>query len=268
MNIELAGRRLRTEKVAHIPTLRLVEVLKKKQIHPQLIRVTFGGASLGDFRSDGFDDHIKVFFPVEGSPFTKLPQMGAQGPVFLEGGPKPIMRDYTPHHHDAVNQTLQVDFFLHPGGVGSEWAWSAEIGDRLILGGPRSSFVIRESFGENLLIGDDTALPAIRRRLSELSPQSGVTVIAEVGSEASTEPFETNAHLKVFWIYRNRARTVSDVLAALPYFSGQCWAWVAGETSDTKAIGALLMGRGIDPGLLKTVSYWRRDAIPISDIQP
>jgi NADPH-dependent ferric siderophore reductase len=268
MSSELAGRRLQTEKVTHIPTLRLVEVLKKEQIHPELIRVTFGGASLCDFRSDGFDDHIRVFFPVQGNPFTQLPQMGAQGPVFSEGGLKPILRDYTPHHHDAVNQTLQVDFFLHPGGIGSAWARAAEIGNRLILGGPRNSFVVRDSFEENLLIGDDTALPAIRRRLSELSSQSRVTVIAEVGSEASTEPFDTNAHLKVFWIYRNRARTVSDVLAALPYFSGRCWAWVAGETSDIKAIGALLMERGIDPGLLKTVSYWRRDAIPISDIQP
>jgi NADPH-dependent ferric siderophore reductase len=126
MSTDLAGRRSHTDKVTHIPGLRLVEVVKKSQINTRLIRLTVAGASLTAFRSDGFDDHVKVFFPSLGHPFTKLPSMGAQGPVFADDAAKPVMRDYTPHQYDTQKLTLQLDFVLHPGGVGSGWARSAE----------------------------------------------------------------------------------------------------------------------------------------------
>ena len=71
------------------------------------------------------------------------------------------MRDYTPRRHDAEAGTLEIDFALHEAGPATQWAEQAKVGDLLGVGGPRGSFIVPTDFDWHLLIGDDTALPAI-----------------------------------------------------------------------------------------------------------
>ena len=64
-----------------------------------------------------------------------------EGIVWGEG-PRPLNREYTPLHFDAQANELTLDFYLHDGGVASEWAEGAKPGDTLIIGGPRGSLII------------------------------------------------------------------------------------------------------------------------------
>lgn len=132
---------------------------------------------------------MKLFFPPEGATFDTLPPLGPGGPVFHENRPKPIMRDYTPHHFDPVALTLQIDFSVHGWGPVTAWALGARAGDRLIVGGPRGSFILHTDFDWHLLAGDDTALPAIRKRVAELPHGSRTLFFAEVDGPDDEEPF-------------------------------------------------------------------------------
>ena len=57
-------------------------------------------------------------------------------------------------------------------------------GQTLRIGGPRGSFIIPTNFDWHLLIGDDTALPAIARRLEELPAGTRAVVLVEVDGPA------------------------------------------------------------------------------------
>ena len=49
----------------------------------------------------------------------------------------------------------------HDGGPATSWAKAAVPGDTLEIGGPRGPTIVANDFDWFLLVGDETALPAI-----------------------------------------------------------------------------------------------------------
>ena len=156
-------------RVRHEPRRRRLKVERVDKIAAHMIRVTLGG-DLEGFTSLGFDDHIKLFFP--------------DGPAGADGEPPTASRDYTPRRYDPAANTLDIEFVLHDAGPATRWAEQARAGSRSQIGGPRGSFIIPTNFDWHLLIGDDTALPAIARRLAELPAGTRAVVLAEVDGPA------------------------------------------------------------------------------------
>src|SRR5690606_18511600 len=76
-------------------------------------------------------------------------------------------RDYTPRRVDHTSGELVLDFVLHGEGPAAEWARRARPGDSLSFVGPKSSLVLPPDVSAVVLIGDETALPAIARFLDE-----------------------------------------------------------------------------------------------------
>ena len=182
-------------RVRHALKFRQLSVVHKQQLTPHMVRITLGGPDLAGFTSPGFDDHVRVFFP---DPAT--------GELILSGGaedgPRPTMRDYTPRHFDPQAQTLAIDFALHDAGAATTWAAQAQVGQTLGVGGPRGSFILPTEFDGHLLIGDDTALPAIARRLGELPAGVPALVLIEVDSPADEQALASAAQATVVWVHR------------------------------------------------------------------
>jgi NADPH-dependent ferric siderophore reductase len=257
-------------RVRHDLRFRKLEVRRVQRLTPHLIRITLGGDELAGFTSPGFDDHAKVFFPDAATGQLTVPTTGPEGPVWPPG-PKPAMRDYTPRRHDAQAGTLEIDFALHDAGPATQWAEAARPGDVVGVGGPRGSFIIPTAFDWHLLIGDDTALPAISRRLAELPAGARAVVLAEVDSEAVQISFDTQAGLDLQWVHRRGAEPgtgspLLDALRRLTLPEGDFHAWVACESSAAKALRAHLVGeRGAHPKWVKAAGYWRRGAAATHD---
>ena len=257
-------------RVRHELRFRKLEVRTIQRVTPRLIRVTLGGEDLAGFTSLGFDDHAKIFFPDAKTGALTLPTAGPDGPVWPEGG-RPTMRDYTPRRHDPAAGTLELDFALHDAGPATEWAERAKPGDLLGVGGPRGSFIVPTDFDWHLLVGDDTALPAIARRLAELPDGARAVVLAEVDGEADQIAFETRAKLDLHWVHRRGAEAgtgswLLDALRGLSLPAGDFHAWVACESAAAKALRAHLVGeRGANPKWVRASGYWRRGAVATHD---
>ena len=251
------------QRVRHELRRRLLTVKSVQRVTPHLVRITLQGDELQGFNSLGFDDHVKLMFPDPATGVLAIPSISPDGIRHESEAPRPAMRDYTPRRFDVQAGTLEIDFALHDAGPATQWAEQATPGQQIGVGGPRGSMVIPMAFDGYLLVGDDTALPAIARRLTELPAGAPVVVIAEVDSAADELVFDTAANLRLVWVHRQGAAPgtttlLLDALRQTPLPDGDFHAWVACESSAAKALRAHLVGeRGARPQWTKAAGYWR-----------
>ena len=253
------------EKQVHPIKVRSAWVKAVTKPTPYMTRITLQGEDLQDFYSPGFDDHVKLLFPEQAGQELAVPQVGERGLVFAEGQAKPLMRDYTPLSYDNHAQELVIDFVSHGTGVASQWAEQAKEGDRLLMAGPRGSMLIPTTFDWHILVGDETALPAIARRLGELESSAQVTVVITVNHEQARMPLLSKAQVDVHWVVEPDVDVAREkVLATLQNVAvpekGEGFAWGAVEYANVSPVRELLMQRfSLDNARVKVSSYWRRD---------
>lgn len=241
-------------RVNHEIRQRRLQVLRVTDLTPRMRRITLGGAELQGFTSVGSDDHIKLLFAQ-----TPEEQQAIDARTLgRDGGVRPTMREYTPRRIDLVANELDIDFVLHGDGPASTWAAQAVPGQTLDIAGPRASMVVPDIFDSYLLIGDETAIPAIGRRLDELPAGRQVLALIQIEDEQEQQPLPSKAQVEVIWVRRHQ----DDLLAMLEQLAlppGALYAWVALEKTLTRQAKALLLEKGVKDDALKAAAYWRLD---------
>ncbi|MGY6268740.1 siderophore-interacting protein [Achromobacter denitrificans] len=262
---------LNVERVRHDLKMRALTVASVERLAGLLARVTFTGDDLHDFVSASFDDHVKLFFPADPSQPPVLPAAGPDGIKFPEGAARPAARDYTPRRYDTARKELVIDFVLHGDGPASTWAAQAAPGQQLGIGGPRGSFVVPKGFDWHVLIGDETALPAIARRLEELPAAAQALALIEVPAESNQIPLATAAQASIRWLHRNgaapgRSVLLLDAARDLRLPPGEGYVWIAAESAVAKALREIMVARhGIDKARIRAASYWKRGAAAVHE---
>ncbi|WP_277759130.1 siderophore-interacting protein [Pseudomonas sp. A34-9] len=237
---------------------RKLEVLRVVDLTPRMRRITLGGPELAGFISLGTDDHVKLLFPQNAEQTAALETMVLGG---KNDGPTPEMRDYTPRRYDLDALELDIDFVLHGDGPASTWAEQAAPGQFLHIGGPRGSMIVPDIFDSYLLIGDETALPAIARRLEGLAANRKALVVIEVENGAEQQVLESAAQVNVIWVLREGGQdNLLTTVKQLQVPKGNLYAWVATETKVSRQIRRVLLDEhGLDEKLVKAVGYWRAE---------
>ena len=243
-------------RLTHEINRRRLDVLRVVDNTPRMRRITLGGPELAGFVSLGSDDHIKLMFPQNAAE-----QAALQSPTFsIKGdGPQPAMRDYTPRRFDLSLGELDIDFVLHGDGPASTWAEQAQVGQHLYIGGPRGSMIVPDIFDSYLLIGDETALPAIARRLEELPAGRKVLAVIEIADAAEQQALHSAAELEVIWVLRGQVDLL-DTVRTLTLPSGALYTFVAMETKLSRQVRRVLLDtHKVDEAFLKAVGYWRAE---------
>jgi NADPH-dependent ferric siderophore reductase len=246
-------------RVMHEIKRRRLQVLRVVDLTPRMRRITLGGPELAGFVSLGTDDHVKLLFPQNAAEQAALETL-----VLGAGkgeGPMPAMRDYTPRRYDLDTLELDIDFVLHGDGPAATWAAQAQPGQFLHIGGPRGSMIVPDIFDSYLLIGDETALPAIARRLEGLPANRRALVIIEVENGKEQQVLQSTAEVNVIWVLREggKDRLLSTV-RQIKVPTGNLYAWVATETRVSRQIRRVLLDEhGLDEQFVKAVGYWRLD---------
>ncbi len=237
-------------RVRHEVRRRVLTVARVQDIAPAMRRVVLTGPALEGFTSLGFDDHVKLFFAPVGA--------AAQGES----------RDFTPRHHDAERGELWLDFFLHEAGPAAEWGARAAPGDTLDIGGPRGSMLIDTAgIDLHLLVGDETAYPAICRRLEELPAGARALVVLEITDGARWPLPASRARVQATQVVRGSdagqpAGSLIDALRTFEFPTPGTYAWVALEFHATRAVRQYLRtGRNFAKEWIKAASYWNRGPV-------
>ncbi|MET3925055.1 siderophore-interacting protein [Devosia sp. 2618] len=248
-------------------SLRELEVVAIHDVSPRLRRITFGGAQMGSFKSSGYaippfasegpDDHVKMFFPAPDTGVLTLPTQ-ADGHLNWPNDPRPTSREYTPRSFDPSSGTCDFEFVLHGHGIAGNWAASAKIGDTLHFAGPKSSFII-PSADWYLIVGDETALPAIGNWLEMLpSDAKVITVILHEDTSAQI-PLQAPANAAIHWLLHHPAQpqTLRDTVANLTLPDGHGYVWGAGEREAIRRLRAHLIDeRSLTKSQVAVSAYW------------
>jgi len=236
--------RLERRPLEHRP--RAAAVSRIEDVTPSYRRITLEGDFEG-FDSPGADDHLRIFLVpddavIEGEPAERIERMREHP-----------SREYTPVAWDAGSLTL--DFVIYGTGPASDWAANAVIGSRALIGGPRGSLVLEGAPEWWLLVGDRTALPAIRRHLGAVRPGAPVDVLLVAEDPADEQPLETRGVLTARWL-RSQEELVA-ALGSVPVHEGDGFAFIAAEQSIVAPGRAFLTSRGVDLDRAVIKGYWK-----------
>jgi NADPH-dependent ferric siderophore reductase len=239
---------------------RLLQVRGSARITPRMVRVTLGGDELAGFAGEGPDRRIKMFFPVPGQERPALPRATSGGPLWPSGEPRPAIRTYTVARFDAATGELDVDFVLHDGhGPAAAWARDARPGAWVGVSEPGGRYVPDPAADFHLVVGDESALPAVATVLAALPGGAPAVAYLEVAEAAEEQPLPGAAD--VHWVHRGdrpAGEPLADAVQAATLPGGRGQAWLAGESACVRDLRRhLLDDRGLDRRAVYSTGYWR-----------
>jgi NADPH-dependent ferric siderophore reductase len=220
---------------------RTLTVAETQRLTPHYLSIRFECDDMDDFLSASADDHVKLFLPQDG------PVAG-----------RPPMRDYTPRAFDKASGTMVIDFALHdPAGPATAWAMAAQPGDQVEIGGPRGSVIVPDGFDWLWLIGDETAIPAIARRMEEM-PGAAITAIIAVDGAGEEVPLPAGTPV---WVHRPAAAAhdgaaLVAALDGLALPAGRGFVWIAAEAGVARQLREAMLAKGHPLTLMKASGYW------------
>jgi NADPH-dependent ferric siderophore reductase len=255
----------------HPFALRHLAVARTEHVTPLFARVTLVGAeghddALDSFASDGPDDHVKVFFPDPATGVVTVPVPRGAGPEHPPPG-RVIARDYTPRAFrpavDGRPAELDLDVLLHgDDGPASFWATRAQPGDQLVVGGPRSSQRAPADAEAVLLLGDESALPAVARWLETLPDHVTVSALLEVANSRAGRylPDTLRMRADILWLFREHGDgQLGAALRGLGPLGAGTYVFAAGEAGALVPLRQHLRKKlGLPARQVKLSGYWRR----------
>ncbi|WBB68509.1 siderophore-interacting protein [Micromonospora sp. WMMD812] len=278
-----------------------VEVRAVRRLSPSFVRVTFTGADLDRFADNGYDQRIKLALPLPGEHTVRMPD----GPDWytawraLPDERRYPIRTYTVRAVRPHLAEVDIDLVLHgDSGPATRWARRARAGDEIVLVGPDAGY--RGDHGgvefrppataQLLLVGDETAVPAIAAILERLPRDARGRVLLEVPGADDVLPLVAPPGVTVTWLARDAGEHGSRLVEAVAAAAGELlvapappvaqpvpdvdvddlwevpeevpatplYAWLAGEAGVIRTLRRHLVGeRGLDRRAVAFMGYWR-----------
>lgn len=237
-----------------------LEVIETSWLTPGLVRVTLGGPGFAEFpdRPDS-DKYAKLYFPPAGSdlqPPYDFEELRERLPL----ADLPVSRTYTIRGVDPERGTLDIDFVVHGDtGVAGPWAAAAKPGDRLTFSDPGGGFSPDAEADHLVLIGDESAFPAISAALGAMPAGLPVAVVLEARSPEHRIALPVPAGAVITWIDEDHdapgARLV-EAVKDLSWPAGRVQVFAHGERGAMKSLRPLLLERGVSRADLSLSAYW------------
>ncbi|MDO9395660.1 MAG: siderophore-interacting protein [Herbiconiux sp.] len=220
------------------PRLQL-EVLRREQLSPHLVRLHLGGPGFAAFTDNGFTDrYVKIVFG-------------------------DVTRTYTVRSVEADRGQIAVDFVVHGDeGIAGPWAAAAEPGETVTFSGPGGAYAPDADADWHLFAGDESALPAIAAALEALPAEAVGVAFVEVGGEADEIEVAHPAGLELRWLHRGDAvpgtsGVLAEAVGGYAWREGRVQVFAHGEREAMKALrDVFFVQRGLERRDVSISGYW------------
>ena len=240
------------------------EVIEVERLTPHMVRVVLGGDGLAEFTPTDFtDQYVNALFVPPGAPYSVPFDVDA----VRDGEPehRPRGRRYTVRAWDPADRRLTIDFVVHGDeGYAGRWATGAKPGDRLQVVGPTGGYAPDPDADWHLMVGDESALPAIAASLERITTGRPVLAVLVVDDADCQLPLDCAGDLRITWVHRADQGGDPDhvvrAVEALTFPAGRVHVFVHGEAAEVRAVRKhLLADRGVPREGASISPYWRRD---------
>jgi len=238
-------------------------VSRVEQLTPHMIRVVFTGEGLRAIEAGSCTDHyVKALFPLPGVVYPEPFDMGR----IRETVPRPdwpAVRTYTIRKWLPAIPEMWIDFVVHGDeGIAGPWAVAAQPGDPFRFMGPGGAYAPSADSDWHLLVGDESALPAIAAALEGMPADAPVRAFIEVENADEEQKLECPGDAEITWLHRG-GRPVGEALIeavrAYEFPAGRVQAFVHGEATFVKDLRRYLKNElAIPMDQLSISGYWRR----------
>lgn len=277
-------------------------VSRRLVLSPGFIRITLAGPGLRNFAPWGLDQRIKLVLPMADGSVADFGLLADPTPHpsdwyarwrALPEGERNVLRTYTPAAIRPEAGEIDVDVVIHePPGPASRWALDARIGEEIVLTGPdiragETGYGIAWRPGgarRVLIVGDETAFPAIRNILDALEEGVRATVIVEVGEPGDDLISPRRGSAVSVEVSRRdgipgsgldtavRAWAATESTSGGPeatVVADDLYVWIAGEAGSVARVRRYLSDElGVPKERISFLGYWRHGALSRPDDGP
>ena len=244
-------------------------VISTRWVSPTIRAVTIGGPDLAHLTYFGDDQAFRLFFQRTAQRALRLPPVEARGWMVpymrMTTADRPHVRFYTIRSFRQDALELDIEFVVHGSDApGSGWALRARPGDEVGIFDEGAMYAPPQpGAGWQLLVGDESALPAIHAILEQHADLES-HVVVEVPAPDDVRAVDLPTGSSVRWLPRRNPQTLPGDLALhaleawdLPS-AAPAATYVAGESRlVTAARRYLVRQRGVPKTAVKFVGYWR-----------
>jgi NADPH-dependent ferric siderophore reductase len=202
---------------------------------------------------------VRLLLPPPGRDEIEMPTW--TGNQFeLSNGDRAPIRTFTPRYVDADRLELTLDVVLHDGGAATDWARQAEVGTEVAISGPGRSEAVDAAARSFLLVGDETAVPAIGQLLETIDTDRTIDVHVEVAHPDARLALPDHPGTTVTWHDRRSGEapgtTLVSTVTGLAELADAIW--VAGEAAAVQRLRThLFEERGRTRSSVTARGYWK-----------
>lgn len=240
------------------PPFRAVAVVATEPLGPRMMRVVVGGEELAGLGQPEPASSIRVVIPWPGDEF-ELPEWTGNE-FLLADGRRPALRTFTPVTFDAEEREMTFDIVRHPGGAISTWAETAEPGDPVAVSGPGRSEVIDPEASRAIVVGDETAIPAIRQLIETTPASTALDITIELTTADAELPLPDRDGCEVRWSVLDPADPPGTTMlppVAAAEIGPDDRVWAAGEAAGVQRIRKHLASRDVPRQHTTVRGYWK-----------
>ncbi|MEM9453900.1 MAG: siderophore-interacting protein [Myxococcota bacterium] len=241
----------------------LVQVKRSKKLNPRLLELTFKGAPRV-FTPVGLDQSFYVVVPRErGHTQWITPTLREHDLDRMPAEERPYGAYYAVRQYRPDDGEIDLWIILHGNeGTVSNWARTAQPGDRAALFGPRSSFEWPADARRVILLGDETAFAAVAAIAESMPLSVDVEIYVEASAASQIIDFGRSDRVRTHWLFRGEDAPGSgsrllDALCAQEIDEGT-HVFAACEATQARAIRQYLrVNCGLPPARRRVTAYWR-----------
>lgn len=273
-----------------------VRLSARERLSPSFVRITLAGDDLATCGAILLDQRVKLLFGVR-EVLDALVVAPDWYPAWLAlpDVDRPVLRTYTLSavRADADGSAeVDIDVAIHAvgegegaaeGSPGLRFALHAPLGTPTVLVAGDATVAGHDTVGvawrpgdarEVLIVGDETALPAVVNIAATLPADAVGQIILEVPESGDERSFAHPGGVRVTWLARDRGEQAGGVFGQAAGESGEpeelLWdevagdgvryGWIAGETGWVNRLRAEARAAGVPKGQVAFMGYWKRGA--------
>jgi NADPH-dependent ferric siderophore reductase len=242
------------------PPFDRLTVAAKQELSPRLMRLTVEGDVLRELVVDQAAASVRFVVPWPGTDL-ELPEWNGNE-FLLADGSRPALRTFTPLRPDRRAGTIDLEVVRHPHGAVSQWAESAAVGDVAAISGPGVGYEFPDGADRLLVLGDETAIPAITQLIEMAPPSLALDIHVEVVADDAVLDLATRPGDSAEWYTtaegQNPGGRIAAVIEAMDALPHGAHVWAAGEASAVQRIrNHLFKTLGVDRSRATVRGYWK-----------